>query len=282
MTLLDQTQPSSMTSDEAENESNALSQSTGQSSDGDSKTNVGPNERAVSIAAGAVAALMGISRGSVPGLLCAGVGAALIYRGATGHCHMYDALKINTAEPGPDAAQQQQEDLDERGIHVEAAFLINRSPQELYDRWRDFEKLPSIMTHLQEVKLLEDGKSHWVATAPRIAGGKIEWDAEITKDVPGEEIAWRSLPGSSVETVGQFRFTKAPADRGTEVHVYMDYVPPAGKLGHWVATLFGESPRRQMREDLRNFKRMMEVNEIPTTEGQTRGTCTGKGTRDGE
>jgi len=69
-------------------------------------------------------------------------------------------------------------------------------------------------------------------------------------------------------------------DRGTEVHVFMDYVPPAGKLGHLVATLFGEAPRRQMREDLRNFKRLMECGEIPSINGQPRGTCTGRGARD--
>jgi hypothetical protein len=32
-----------------------------------------------------------------------------------------------------------------------------------------------------------------------------------------------------------------------------------------------------MREDLRNFKRIMEVGEILTIEGQPRGTCTGMG-----
>jgi uncharacterized membrane protein len=60
----------------------------------------------------------------------------------------------------------------------------------------------------------------------------------------------------------------------------MDYVPPAGRLGHWIATLFGEAPRRQMRNDLRNFKRLMETGEIPTVNGQPRGTCTGHGERD--
>ena len=37
-----------------------------------------------------------------------------------------------------------------------------------------------------------------------------------------------------------------------------------------------------MREDLRNFKRLMETGEIPTIIGQPRGTCTGQGKREGE
>ena len=66
-------------------------------------------------------------------------------------------------------------------------------------------------------------------------------------------------------------------DRGTEVHVFIDYVPPAGRLGHWVASLLGQNPRRVVREDLRNFKRIMEIGEIPTIIGQPHGTCTRPG-----
>src|SRR3954464_11816795 len=54
---------------------------------GDSRTNVGTSERLASVAAGSLAALLGLSRGTLPGLVCAAVGGALIYRGASGHCH---------------------------------------------------------------------------------------------------------------------------------------------------------------------------------------------------
>jgi len=116
-----------------------------------------------------------------------------------------------------------------------------------------------------------------VADAPSIAGGSVSWDAEITHDEPNRFIAWRSLPGSQVEMVGAIRFARALGDRGTEVHVFINYIPPAGIIGHAIATLFGESPRRQMRYDLQNFKRLMETGEIPTTKGQPRGTCSGQG-----
>jgi len=235
--------------------------------------NVGGAERTASLAAGAVLALFGLARRSLPGALVAGVGGAMIFRAATGHCFAYDLLGLNTAKP-----RSPEEEIAERGIHVEQAFLINRSPADLYGYWRNFENLPQIMTHLKSVRVTDSTHSHWVAEAPRIAGGSVEWDAEITDDQPNSLIAWRSLPGSTIDTVGQIRFSPAMGDRGTEVHVYMDYVPPAGKLGHWIATLFGEAPRRQMRDDLRNFKRIMELGELPTISGQPRGTCTGRGT----
>jgi len=243
--------------------------------------NVGDSERMVSVLSGAALALLGLSRGSVPGLVCAAVGGGLIYRGVSGNCPAYSALGLNTAEASQDGQSAEQE-VAERGVHVEQAFLINRSPADLYDFWRNFENLPRIMSHLEQVRVTDDRRSHWVAKVPRILGSSVEWDAEITQDDKNSRIAWRSLPGSDIDTVGQIRFTPAMGDRGTEVHVFMDYVPPAGKLGHWVAILFGQHPRRQMRDDLRNFKRLMEVGEIPTIQGQSRGTCTGQGKREGE
>jgi len=238
------------------------------------RANVGNSERAVSVAAGGILALEGLARRSLPGLLIAGVGGAMLYRGISGHCHLYGTLGIDTNDE-----KTPEEAISKRGIHVEQAFLINRSPEDLYRYWRNFENLPRIMSHLESVRVIEERHSHWVAKAPRLAGGSVEWDAEITRDEPNKAIAWRSLPGSQVDTVGQIRFSPGLGDRGTEVHVFMDYVPPAGRLGHWVATLFGEAPRRQMRDDLRNFKRMMETGEILTVAGQPRGTCTGTGKR---
>jgi uncharacterized membrane protein len=133
------------------------------------------------------------------------------------------------------------------------------------------------MRHLISVRKLDDRRSHWVAKAPKIAGGQVEWDAEVTADEPGRRIAWRSVGGADVDTAGEVRFEEAPGDRGTVVHVAMSYLPPAGRVGHWVAKLFGEAPTGTIREDLRRFKSQMEAGESPTTVGQPRGTCTGQG-----
>ncbi len=38
----------------------------------------------------------GLSRRSVPGLALAATGAALLYRGATGHCQVYESLGLDT------------------------------------------------------------------------------------------------------------------------------------------------------------------------------------------
>ena len=233
--------------------------------------NVSKNERVVSLAAGSIVAMLGVGRRDLTGLLITGVGAGLIYRGATGHCHLYEKLGVDTATAERDNRSHR--------AHAAQSFAINRSPEDLYTYWRNLENLPNIMTHLESVRVMDDRRSHWVAKAPRIAGGRIEWDAEITEDESNSRIAWRSLPDAGIENSGSVEFIPLPNDRGTAVRVVMDYAPPAGQLTMTVAKLLGQSPERQIREDLRKFKRVMELGEIPTIDGQPHGTCLGRGKR---
>lgn len=232
--------------------------------------NVGDSERVASVAAGSLLALLGLSRRDLLGLAIAGIGGGMIYRGATGHCPAYGAAGIDTK-----SAEHSPEKLAAEGTHVATSFLIDRNAEDLYGYWRDFENLPQIMTFLQSVTVSDNGRSHWVAKAPKIAGGQVEWDAQIVEDRPNERIAWRSLPGSGIHHAGSVEFVKAPGDRGTIVRVQMDYITSAGAVGRWAAKLSGQSPERQIHEDLRNFKRFMEAGELPTITGQPRGNCLG-------
>ncbi|HZN69605.1 MAG TPA: SRPBCC family protein [Tepidisphaeraceae bacterium] len=231
--------------------------------------NVAQTERVVSTVVGGAIALAGLKMRSLPGLLLAAVGGGLVYRGVTGHCHMYDALGVNTAED--EHAGARPEDYFERGIHVEESMTVERSPWDLYSFWRNFENLAQFMKHVESVKVLDDKRSHWVVRAP--AGTTVEWDAEIINEEPNSLIAWRSLGNANVDNAGSVRFVPGPEGRGTEVRVVIDYIPPAGRLGKWVAALFGKNPESQIREDLRRFKRLMETGEVPTVEGQPTGTC---------
>jgi uncharacterized membrane protein len=236
--------------------------------------NVSEGERMVSAAAGAILALQGLARRDITGVLIATVGGALVYRGATGHCSMYQTLGVNTAQEGVGRQRE-----SSAGVHIVESFLINKSPEELYSFWRNFENFPQFMSHLESVQKIDDKRSHWVAKAPMIYGGSVEWDAEITADEPNSRIAWRAMPEGDVQHQGSVRFQRALGDRGTMVHVDLDYHPPAGQVGRWVAKLFGEEPEMQIRDDLRKVKRLMEVGEVPTIEGQPRGTCMGRGRR---
>jgi uncharacterized membrane protein len=150
---------------------------------------------------------------------------------------------------------------------------INRSKQEVYAFWRDFTNVPQFMMHVQQVVTTGDRRSHWVVAAP--AGQQVEWDAEIVEDRPNEVIAWRSLEGSDVRHDGSVSFTTAPADRGTEVQVTLRYDPPGGAAGSALATLFGEEPAQQLKDDLRRFKQVMETGEVVRSEGSLDGVGEG-------
>jgi uncharacterized membrane protein len=218
----------------------------------DRGVNVGDTERWASLAGGGLLALYGLSRGNWLGFGLAAAGASLVYRGLTGHCGLYSSLGVNTSEPHSPQASV----AAARGVKVVRAVTINRSPEEVYRAWRNFEKLPSFMQHLNTVTV-QGNRSHWTAKAP--AGMSVEWDAEIINDKPNHVIAWRSLEGSQVSTAGSVHFTPAPGGRGTEVLVELKYDLPAGKLGSWFAWLFGEEPSVQVREDLRRFKQLLEA-----------------------
>lgn len=166
---------------------------------------------------------------------------------------------------------QVQQDIDTSGgvLHLEKSITIDRSPDDLYAYWRDFENLPNIMRHLVSVRADPAGRSHWVARAP--LGRTLEWDAEISLDRPGQLIAWHSLPGSDVDHMGSVGFNPAPGGRGTVVRVEMTYTPPAGRIGATLVKLFGEGPEQQVAVDLQHFKQWMETGEIARIEGQSAG-----------
>jgi uncharacterized membrane protein len=224
------------------------------------KENVTESERWLSLIGGGLLALEGLREGNLPGLGLAALGGALIHRGLSGHCALYGALDISSKEHGRVAAVGAG-----RGVKITRVATIQRSPADLYDRWRNFENLPHFMSHLVSVQT--DGKrSHWIARAP--VGLSVEWDAEIVNDEPGRLIAWRSLSGSQIATAGSVHFTPLSVDRGTEVCVTLKYDLPGGTLGSWLAWMFGEEPGQQIREDLRRFKQWMETGEVATTQGQ--------------
>lgn len=164
-------------------------------------------------------------------------------------------------------AADDQADEDE-GINVQRSITINCAVDQVYSFWRDFGNLPRFMAHLEGVEVLDDTRSHWTAKGP--AGSSVSWDAEIIEDVPNERIAWESGDDADVVNSGVVRFMAAPGDRGTEVHVDLQYQPPAGRLGALVAKLFGEEPEMQIADDLRHLKQVLETGEVVRSDASVR------------
>ena len=145
------------------------------------------------------------------------------------------------------------------GIAVEQSVTIRRPLKDVYEFFRDFENLPSFMSHLESVKV-QNGQSHWCARGP--LGRRVEWNAEIIEDRPGELIAWRSLAGADIPNQGRVTFRPTPDREDTELSVELRYDPPAGALGRAFAKVFGKEPAQQISADLRRLKQVLETGEV--------------------
>ncbi|HYR95742.1 MAG TPA: YgaP-like transmembrane domain [Candidatus Binatus sp.] len=76
------------------------------------RVNVGNVERWASVIGGGALALFGVARRSLGGGLLTALGGSLVYRGARGHCPVYQALGIDTRhgeEPRTDIVEEASE-----------------------------------------------------------------------------------------------------------------------------------------------------------------------------
>jgi uncharacterized membrane protein len=157
------------------------------------------------------------------------------------------------------------------GVRVQQSLTINRSREDVYQFWRNFENLPRFMHNLESVEMFGERRSKWVAKGP--VGMQVSWEAETLEDIENELIRWQSVEGSQIATTGSIQFRPAPGNRGTEIRVLMTYDPPGGQLGAAIANLFGASAEMEIKQDLRRFKQIIETGELSTTSGQPRGRC---------
>ena len=148
--------------------------------------------------------------------------------------------------------------MGEKAIRAHRAININAPIDTIYQFWRNFENFPLFMEHVKEITL-NNGTWHWKVAGP--AGISLEFDSMITQDLPNSYLAWETHPDSQVHHQGFVRFDEN-RDGSTRVTVQMQYVPPAGAVGHAVAQLFGVDPRHAMHDDLMRLKSLLE-------EGQT-------------
>lgn len=220
---------------------------------GGTQVNVGKVERWLSMASGAAILLKALRRGFLGSTALALAGGYLFYRGKTGRCSLYQSLGVSTAGK-------------EEGIEVKERITVNRPVAEVYRFWRNLENLPRFMNHLDEVRVIDGKRSHWVARTP--GGIKVEWESQIIEERENEYLRWRSLPESDIDNEGIVKFIEAPGGRGTEVEVDLFYYPPGGTAGAAVISLLNTLTFMEIKEELRRFKQVVEAGEAPTTEGQ--------------
>jgi uncharacterized membrane protein len=145
-------------------------------------------------------------------------------------------------------------------VEVQKTIEVAAPLEHVFELFSHYENFPQFMSNVREVRVRGDGTSHWTVAGP--AGRTVTWDAITTRLEANRLIAWRALPGSPVDHAGLVRFEPGP-DGGTRVHVTLSYMPPAGALGHAVATLFGADPKSELDADLLRMKVFLETGRAP-------------------
>lgn len=212
-----------------------------------------PTARLLAGVLGGALAVIGVSRRDPLGYVLGALGLGLTTRAVTNMRNMRMMKRLGM-------------DKTYRAIDIHKTINVQAPVDEVYAFWRNFENFPRFMTHLKEVHDTGPGQSHWVASGP--AGVPVEWNATITEERPQEALAWQSTPDSEVKNSGRVHF-QPNVQGGTQIDVHMSYHPPAGVVGHAVATLFGDNPKQAMDEDLQRFKDMIEEGRTTQAGGET-------------
>jgi uncharacterized membrane protein len=187
----------------------------------------------------------------------AGTAAAFLFARRTGS----SGAPVENISDAPDHVWRRGTERYEENL-LGNTVTVGRTPQELYDEWRDFSRFPRFMENVESVEKLDDKRSRWTIKAP--LGSAVELVTKIIDDHPGKSIAWASEPDSEIETEGRVEFLEAPVGRGTYVRLTMRFSPPGGMVGKGLAKLFQREPKIQSRRDLRRFKSLMETGEVAT------------------
>lgn len=138
---------------------------------------------------------------------------------------------------------------------VTKSIIVKNDIANTYDLWSNFENFPYFMKYIKSVTITGPDTSHWVMQGP--VGMNVDWNAEMTRREQNKRIAWNSKDKTGVITTsGQVTFNSLPNNQ-TEVTVTVQYVPPAGKVGEFMANLLS-NPEARLTEDLRNFKSFAE------------------------
>ncbi|HEX8360548.1 MAG TPA: SRPBCC family protein [Longimicrobium sp.] len=218
---------------------------------GAARTNVGKNERILSVLGGGALAVLALRRKGVPGVVMGAAGAALLERGLTGHCRVYGALGIDRSQ-GPARGAKPDED----GFRGSARTAINRPARELYDFWRDFTNAPRFRESITRVEILDESTSRW--TAAGTMGRSFQWNSQLVEDRPGEYIAWESVPPSDLPNRGSVRFVPFGDGTQAEVHYTVEIERPGGVVGQAILGLLHPKPQAMMEDELRSFRELME------------------------
>jgi uncharacterized membrane protein len=126
--------------------------------------------------------------------------------------------------------------LARQAVNLHTTIIVDRPVREMFALCSNFENFPRVVGALRGVTDFDDGRSRWAIA--KASGDLLEWDVIVTKYVPGQVIAWESVPNAPVESTGVVRFAPEGPDR-TRLDITLRYRPASTSLGDAVRALVG-------------------------------------------
>ena len=212
-----------------------------------------PVARLAATAGGGMMALWGLARRDIAGLLGGAAGVALAARGLANAPaqRIFRSVGAQIGMSGNGNAHGL--------VDVQKSLFVAAPLERVFNFLANYQNFPHFMHNVREVRALDPVRSHWRVAGPM--GIDVTWEADIVDYAPGEVIAWKSVPGATVDNAGVMRFFEQErhGQPGTRVDIKLTYSPPAGALGHIVARLFGADAKSEMDADLARVKTMLET-----------------------
>lgn len=133
---------------------------------------------------------------------------------------------------------------------IEQSIEINAPAREAYEQLMQFEQYPRFMDDVKAVRQIDDTHLRWHT---RNGNLDMEWDAEITQQIPERCIAWRTTNGPHYE--GRIEL-EPNGDECTFVTLTMECEPHAQVLAqHGDAE---QAVKQHAEHDLARFKKFIE------------------------
>lgn len=221
--------------------------------------------RAAAASLGGGLLLVGLRRRSVPGLVLAAGGAAILLRALADDPHI----------PGPDrAGASNRGDAGDTEVRViSRTVTVGRPAAELSDMWRDPETLDRIVGDVADVTAAGDDRLRWMVRGP--LDRTVAWETRVVEAKSGDRLRLVTTDDAPAEAEAAVGFRPTADDRGTEVELTVDVDPPGGRVVAAALDRADLVPEALAGTALHRFAALAETGEIPTLEGNPSGRGSG-------
>jgi uncharacterized membrane protein len=127
---------------------------------------------------------------------------------------------------------------------AEASVTVQATPNTAWAYISNYQNFDKFMSNINEVKMLDSQQSEWRMSGP--LGIPVSWKAVTTENAAPNRLAWKSTAGA-LENDGFI--SVAPEGTGSRITVRVNYNPPLGAIGEFMATLF-KDPQAMLEHDL--------------------------------